>query len=186
MLIKNPFVLYVARFIGAFCILYYGTQGVIGLAAPGRYYSGFIHDYLNYPVLLRNSLLYGARFFLSLFGYDALVHHTFFISMVGGRGVRMVYSCLGIGLISFWTAFVYANKGNLTKKLVWITGGLMLIWLINITRVALLLLAINKKWPMPLHLDNHTWFNIAAYTAIFILVYFYHRSSKKYLKTSDG
>ena len=50
----------------------------------------------------------------------------------------------------------------------------------------LLVLAINKNWQMPLQLDHHTWFNIAAYTFIFILIYFYHMSSEKIFIQSNS
>jgi exosortase/archaeosortase family protein len=174
--------LYTMKFIGAFCILYLGTQAIIGLSVRGGHYSGFVHDYMDYPTLLRSALLYGAKTALSIFGYDSNVHNEYFLTMAGGKSIRMVYSCLGIGLISFWTAFIFANKGGFKKKLSWICGGLLLIGLINITRVALLLLAINKNWPLPFHLNNHTLFNIAAYSAIFILIYFFDRSSKEHLR----
>jgi exosortase/archaeosortase family protein len=161
-------------------------MGVIGLAAPGAYYSPFVHDYLNYPVALRNSLLLGARGFVGLLGYTAYLHDAFFISMPQGRGVRMVYSCLGIGVFSFWVAFVYANKGSLKKKLAWMAAGMLLVWLINVARIGLLLLAVNGKWTMPLNMNHHTLFNIAAYTAIFLLIYLYHRSGKLTLKAGNA
>src|SRR4051794_39860305 len=106
-------------------------MGVIGLAAPGAYYSPVIHDYFNYPVALRSSLLYGAKLFVALSGHAAYLHDRFYISIPQGRGVRMVYSCLGIGVLSFWMAFVYANKGSFKKKFAWMLGGVLLIWVIN-------------------------------------------------------
>lgn len=185
-LLKNPFVLYVIKFVGAYCLLYFGTQAVIGLAADGRYYSSFVHDYLDYPTLLRNTLLFGAKTCLSLVGYHSYAHDSYYLTMMGGRGVRMVYSCLGIGLISFWTAFVVANKGSIKKKLLWIIAGLLSIWLINVARVALLLLAINKNWTAPFHFGNHTLFNIAVYTAILMLIFFYDRSTRTHMAASNA
>jgi len=41
--------------------------------------------------------------------------------------------------------------------------------------VSLLLVAINRKWAMPLGWDHHTWFNIVAYIAIFTMMYFFDK-----------
>ena len=85
--------------------------------------------------------------------------------------------CLGYGVMSFWIAFVVANKGTSIKKLKWLLGGLFLICLINVIRISLLLLAINFHWLTP-YFNHHTWFNIIAYLIIFILIYFYDKSFK--------
>ena len=98
----------------------------------------------------------------------------------------MVYACLGYGVMSFWLAFVVANKGSIAKKIKWIFGGWLMIWIINIIRITLLMITINEKSTMPFDLDNHTFFNIGAYIAIFVLIYFYDRSLKKDDKVIDA
>ena len=158
---------------------YYGTLAIEGLSAPGNHYSAFVAKYLNYPSALRASLLQGCRFFLGLLGYKVELFDTYYAGMAGGSVVKLVYSCLGVGVMSFWLAFVAANKGAMLKKLIWIVGGLLFIWLINILRISLVLLSANKHTKMPFNLDNHTFFNILAYTAIFLLMFFYDRSFKK-------
>jgi exosortase/archaeosortase family protein len=175
---NKGFVQYLLKFIIAFCILYFGTLGVIGLCAPGGYYSSFVHNYLDYVSLLRSSLLHGSKLFLSLLGYKSDISSIYIIRLDGGKGIRMVYSCIGYGIMSFWGAFVFANKGTWIKKLKWIVAGWLIIWCINVTRISLLILAINKNWAVPFNLDHHTLFNIAAYTAIFILIYFFDRSGR--------
>jgi hypothetical protein len=59
--------LYILKFVIVFCILYFGTEAVIGLSTPEDYYSSFVANYLNYIHPLRTSLLYGAKGFLSVF-----------------------------------------------------------------------------------------------------------------------
>src|SRR5688572_8696317 len=115
--------IYLLKFLGAFILLYAGSQVVIGLAAPGNMYSAFIDDYLNYPAWLRTSLLFGSKIFLSIVGFDSVIYETFYLRMPGGRGIHMVYSCLGIGVLSFWVAFIFANRGSVGKKLAWILVG---------------------------------------------------------------
>jgi exosortase/archaeosortase family protein len=86
-------------------------------------------------------------------------------------------SCVGYGVYSFWIAFVAANQGTIYKKMRWIIVGIFLLWLINVLRITLLLVAVNNGWPMPLGIDHHTWFNIAAYLLIFIMIFKYDRTS---------
>jgi exosortase/archaeosortase family protein len=120
-------------------------------------------------------------------GYSSSFKNDYTLAMDGsGVGVRMVYSCIGYGVMSFWAAFVFANKGSWQKKTGWILGGLTALWIINILRVGLLLLATHKHWPIPFSWDHHTWFNIFAYALIFIMIYFYDRSNKKNSVTAEN
>ncbi len=174
----KAFILFVAKFLLVFAACYYGTLAWIGITVPGGIYSPLIDHYLDYVTWVRNSLLYGSKFQLSLFGIDTYIAGDYNLRMVNGRGVRMVYECVGYGVMSFWIAFVVASAGSLKRKIFWLATGLIGIWLLNITRVSLLLVATNKGWPMPLGLDHHTWFNIFAYLFIFIFMYLFNRQDK--------
>lgn len=173
--------IYLAKFAGAFCILYFGTVGIIGLSAPVGYYSPFVDHYLNFIPALRLSFLYGTKFLLSLFGYETYIPLNTQIRVVNGAAVNLVYTCLAYGVTSFWVAFVFANKVSWKKKLAWMIGGSMLIWIINVVRISLTLLSNNGNWKLPFGWDNHTWFNIVAYLAIFTMIYFFDRSNKRKL-----
>jgi exosortase/archaeosortase family protein len=154
---------------------------MIGITTPGSYYSTFAAAYLDYISLLRSALLHSSKALLSILGYDTYLKGAFTLKLLDGRGVRMVYSCLGYGIMSFWIAFIVANKGKLFKKARWIGGGLVLIFFINVARISLMLIAIKHHWNSPFGLDNHTLFTIAAYTAIFTMIYFFDRAEKKQL-----
>ena len=116
-------------------------------------------------------------FILSLFNIQTHTEPGFLIRINGGRGVIIAMDCVGYGVYSFWIAFVAANNGTSLKK-AWIISGLLILWFINVIRITLFLVAINKGWPMPLGIDHHTWFTIAAYGMIFILIWLYDRSSQ--------
>ncbi len=161
-----------------FAVCYYGTLAVIGLAVPGGRYVPFIDKYLDYISWIRSSLLYGSKLLLSAFGVETYKASEYNLRMVNGRGIKIVYSCVGYGLMSFWIAFVVASAGSFAKKAAWIVGGLLFLWLLNISRLSLLLVATNKGWPMPLGWDHHTWFNIFAYLFIFIFMYLFSRQNK--------
>ncbi|CAN5690123.1 hypothetical protein BH11BAC3_BH11BAC3_39500 [soil metagenome] len=162
---------YFVKFIGLFCLLYFGTKAIIGLAAPVGHYSPFIEHYFNYPAWLRLSLLYGTRFFAGLAGFDTYLRDAYHVAVVHGRGIHIVYACLGYGLLSFWIAFVFADNGSFQKKTAWMLGGCLVIWLINVFRMTLMLVAINKGWGHPDNLDHHTIFNVVVYLIIFLMIW---------------
>jgi exosortase/archaeosortase family protein len=166
---------YVLKFLLFFCMLYYGTLAIIGLASPGGYYSPFIHDYLNYIGWLRYALLHCSKAILTIFGYNVFVDGTYVVRFHDGHGVHLVYSCVGYGVMSFWIAFILANQVKWQKKIKWIITGVALIFIINVARISLLLVAVNEKWQIFFNMDNHALFNIAAYILIFTMIYFFDR-----------
>lgn len=170
---------YTIHFIGIFLVLYCGTMAVIGLAAPVGYYAPFIDHYLNYTAWLRTSLFFGAQQLLNLLAYPTTVSSSYVIRILPGAGVHLGYSCLGYGVSSFWVAFVLANEARLSKKLWWLLGGLLVLWCINILRIALLVIAIHKNGTGDFIFYHHTWFNIAAYGCIFTGMYYFDRNINK-------
>lgn len=178
---------YLAKFLGLFGLFFYGTEAVIALSSPEGYYSSFVAGKLNFIDPLRHLLLEASRSLLSLFGFQTYFKDSLTIGLVNGKGVRMVYSCIGYGVLSFWIAFVLANRAPWKKTLGWLVGGCLLLCGINIIRISLLLVAINKGWPIPFGWDHHTWFNIMAYTLIFSMIYGYDRTWKnKTLEKGNG
>ncbi|MDQ6844341.1 MAG: exosortase/archaeosortase family protein [Bacteroidota bacterium] len=171
--------IYLLKFIGIFSLCYFGTLLVIGLAAPGNYYSPFVERYLDYVSWIKVSLLKATGFFLSIFSIPTHTEPGFLIRMNKGRGVIIAMDCVGYGVYSFWIAFIVANKGRFLKKIAWILLGVFALWLINVIRISLFLVAINKGWPMPLGVDHHTWFSIAAYILIFVMIWLYDRSFRE-------
>ncbi len=170
-------IIYVLKFAGVFCLCYYGALAIAGLSAPGKYYSSIVDRYFDFVSILRKSLLYGTKWLVSLFGYNTYFANEYILRIVNGSGIKMVYSCLGLGVMSFWVAFVAANKQTSLKKWQWMLGGLLSLWLINVIRISLLLISENGNWKIP-WFDHHTWFNIFAYFMIAILIYCYDKSVK--------
>ena len=117
------------------------------------------------------------RFILSLSNIQTHTEPGFLVRINGGRGVIIAMDCVGYGVYSFWVAFVGANAGSWQRKTGWMIFGLLLLWLINVIRITLFLLAINKGWPMPLGIDHHTWFTIVAYGMIFLLIWQYDKKT---------
>lgn len=172
---KN-FLRFVIIFAGVFLLAYYGALFITGLAVPGGMYSSFAEKYFNVAAWLRSSLIYSAKGLLSFAGTETYRDTDYVLRATTGKGVRIVYSCLGFGVMSFWLAFVCAANAELKKKILWIIGGLLLIWFINGTRIALVLQAAVKGWRFPLGWDHHTWFNIVAYLVVFLMIFLFEKS----------
>lgn len=170
---------YFIKFIGAFCILYFGTKFIIGITVPGGYYSPFVARYFDYPGLLRSSLLQGTRLLAALVGFDTFKVDSYVIRIVNGTGVRLVYSCLGYGLLSFWIAFIFANNGSWLKKTAWMLAGCFFIWFINVVRITLVLISNYQHWKTSISLEHHTLFNITVYIVIFCMIWLFNRSEKR-------
>jgi exosortase/archaeosortase family protein len=134
---------------------------------------------MNFINPLRFSLLWSAKSVLMALGHPSSFRDDFTLALQSGEGIRMVYSCIGYGVMSFWAAFVFANRGGFKRKTVWILGGLLALYLLNVVRMVLLLLSAKNTWDIPFGWDHHTWFNIAAYGAIFGMIYLYDRHFKE-------
>ena len=151
---------------------------MIGIITPGGFYVAFADKYLDYISGFRSLLLNSSKLLLQAVGYNVYLKDGYSIKMVNGMGVKIVYSCLGYGVISFWIAFVFANKTSLKKMLQWMIGGLLIICLLNVFRISIMLISVNKHWPSLFNLDNHTWFNIVTYGIVFFMIYLFDRSEK--------
>ena len=176
---NNTFRKFVIKFILFFLLFYYGTILVISLAAPSGIYSSFVHNYFDYVSWLKISLMNGASIVANLFGYQTKFEANYLVRIVNARGVYIAYDCVGYGVMSFWAAFTIATEMKFSKKIIWLFSGLLILWGINVLRIGLFLVSINKGWKMPLGIDHHTWFNIVAYLFIFIMIYFFNKNTEE-------
>ncbi len=177
---QNKFIRFTALFICIYLCCYYFIKIITGIAVPGGYYSAFTEKYFNIAAWMRSSLILTSKFFLSLIGTHTQRVDNYVLQVTGGRGVRIVYACLGFAVMSFWLAFIIASYTNVKNKIVWLFSGLLLLWLINVIRISLVLLATNKGWRFPFGWDHHTWFNIIAYSLIFCMIFLFEKNIKKH------
>ncbi|MBC7938140.1 MAG: exosortase/archaeosortase family protein [Rhizobacter sp.] len=175
----KKFIRFVVKFLLLFCAFYFGTLAVIGLAAPGRLYSPFIENYFDYVSWIKQSLLWSVGIISGWLGYETYTLPDYIIRVKTGGGVKIAMDCVGYGVYSFWAAYVIANDGRWVKKVLWVTGGLLLLWLVNSLRISLVLIAYHEKKPMPFGIDHHSWFNIVAYAFIFLMIWLYERKGSR-------
>jgi len=161
---------FVFIFIILFALFYYFNIFFFGITSPGSHYSPFLADHLNYIRGLRLVLLQSSGWVLNLLGFGAITND--YELLVAGHGTfQLVYSCLGLGVISFFAAFVLAYPKKRKRKLLFLLSGIIAIELLNIMRFVLLAIFWHKK---DSHiLDHHTVFNIFLYLVIAFSLYFW-------------
>ena len=175
----NNFIRFFLVFTTLFLIFYFGALFFTGLSVPGGLYSSFIDKYFNLAGWLRQSLMFGTKTIASFFNIETVSTSDYVLRIPNANGIKIVYSCLGFGVMSFWTAYILATHALKSKKIIWFFVGLLLLWVINVCRISMVLIAANKGWKFPLGWDHHTWFNVVAYLFIFAMMYFFERDLKK-------
>ncbi len=177
---KNEGFLFIIKFLCMFILLYYFNLFFISITArKSNALYLFLKLHLDYIDWLRYSILKVSEVICKIVGIKCHLEGDFVIKLDSKLGgLKMVYKCIGYGVMSFWIAFVVANKTRFINKIVWIIIGCTSIWLINCFRVVLLLAALENRLPISRFLDHHTLFNIFAYGLIFLLIYVFIKREK--------
>ena len=171
MMLKNKAIKFSITFIVLFLAFYYFNIGFLSITSPlSKNYMPFIADNFNYIKLLRHTLLHITSFLLNCAGF-ATVMNDFEMIVAGHGGIRVAYSCLGFGLMSFFTAFILAYPKEFKLKAIFLISGLLVIQLLNILRLALVALFWGKK--AQYIVDHHIIFNTIIYALIGIALYFW-------------
>ncbi|MGY3211677.1 exosortase Y [Mucilaginibacter sp. HD30] len=171
MILKSKAVKFSITFIAVFLAFYYFNTGFFSItSAQSANYNSFIASNFNYIRLLRHILLFCTSFFLRCVGFSN-VTNEYELLIAGRGGIRLIYSCLGLGLMSFFTAFVIAYPKPFKKKLVFLIAGLVIIQVLNVLRMALVALFWGRKAQHII--DHHIVFNSIIYIIIAIGLYFW-------------
>ncbi len=164
---------FVFSFILLFACFYYFNILFYKYTTPGVSYIAFLGDHLNYITGLRLLLLKITAQIVSWSGYAVITDQ--YNLLVAGHGIiRLDYSCLGLGVISFFAAFVLSYPRKWKSRIIFLIAGVLGIQLLNIIRFVLLAIFWDKKHK--LILDHHTIFNIIIYIVIAIAIYFWVKS----------
>lgn len=182
----NTGVQFIIKFLVLFGFFYYFNVAAIGITDPKNYYNDFIATNLNYLDWLRSAILHTSNLITRAVGLNTYVYDDFYLRVRTGGGVRMAHACLGCGIMSFWCAFVLANQGSVKQKIRWLFFGLGGIFIVNCTRISLLVIANHKRWPLFKQMDHHTFFNYGSYIVVFILIAIYIKQIEKPVMSSNN
>jgi exosortase/archaeosortase family protein len=165
---------FVFLFIVLFVLFYYFNILFFSMTEPySRHYVPWLANHFNYISALRTGLLKSSEHILTWLGYTSL-SNEYDLMLVGHGVLKLVYSCLGLGVISFFAAFVIAYPRKWKSKIIFLISGIIGIQLLNIARFVLLALFWNKQHVRII--DHHTIFNIFIYLAIALTLYFWVKS----------
>ena len=174
----------ILRFAGLFpllfLLLYYFNIGYIGLTSPGGLYIQFLDQHFNYIKYWREFNLATSATILKSFGYEVFTNE-FRLHVEGKAGFILVYSCLGYGILSLFTAFVLTYPKPLKEKLYFLLSGVITFQVLNTMRLILIALY-WKPAPILLKMNAHEIFNSIIYMIIACSVYYW--LNQKTIKTN--
>lgn len=151
-------------------IIFYGFNiGYIAIINPGGLYFQFLDEHCNYIELWRNLYISTAAKILELMGYTV---HTTAISLKvkDHSGFRLVYSCLGYGIMSFFSAFVLSFPKPFSSRIIFLFAGLIIILTLNLCRFIFIPLFYNPQITL-LSANHHDIFNGILYLILLFMIY---------------
>jgi exosortase/archaeosortase family protein len=172
---------FIMIFLSLFVVFYYFNILFFGLTSHGNHYNAFLAGHLNYIVWLRHTLLHSSATLLHWLGYAAITNDTDILVAGHGR-LTLIYSCLGLGIMSFFSAFVIAYPKNLKAKLIFLISGIIIIQILNVMRFVVLAIFWDKNVDTQI-VDHHTIFNLIIYVIIAISLYFWIKHDDKLTTT---
>ncbi|ARS38448.1 hypothetical protein CA265_01625 [Sphingobacteriaceae bacterium GW460-11-11-14-LB5] len=175
------------KFVVALFILYIlfsqGNLFMNSVMTPGsRFHNAYIADHFDYIQGLKTALIVPAVWIIKAFGFYA-IYNEMDVMVVAGPYLRVNYSCLGLGVMSFLAAFVLAFPASWKSTFKMLIIGFIAIYVLNVLRIAGLgvLLGFFKS-----QRNNFTYhheiFNIIVYICIFAMLYLWIRKSNKLAK----
>ena len=168
---KGSPVRFIVIFLSLFAAFYFFNIFFFGITSSGNHYNQFLDTHLNYIRLLRHILLGVTAWLVNHVGYAAITNDTD-ILVAGHGALKLIYSCLGLGIMSFFAAFVIAYPKKLKTKLAFLISGILAIQLLNICRFVILAIFWNKNEDGQI-IDHHTVFNFIIYIIIAVTLYFW-------------
>ncbi len=176
---------FVLKFVGLFAAFYSINMYAVDMILPGKRYNAFFFEHLNYIYWITGSIMHTANLMTQAAGLNTEVVNTRYLVVPGGHSLFMNWQCVGLGIFSFWAAFILANSMNWRRKILWGVSGFFAIWFLNCCRTALLMIALEnnwkewkQSWTHGRTLDHHDLFNYGCYLIILGMIYLFYKKFK--------
>ena len=192
LMLKNTFQYfdfgYYLRFAGLYFFFYLTYTFVISASVPTGVYYPFVENYLNIPAVIKDCILAISKVFLGVLGHPSTIHGDYIQSSDGYVRLFMAFPCYGLGVKSFWVAFVCAHKMDIKQKISWSIAGIFLIFFLNCLRVTVMMIAMVDGWTIAqsLNTNAHDFFNYVCYAALFGLILLFYKKAKTNSKTIEA
>jgi len=158
------------NFLSLFFLFYSFNIIYIGATTKGGVYLSFLDQHLNYIEFWRQFCISTSAQILRRLGYIVHINNTG-LSIENHSGFRLIYSCLGYGIMSCFAAFVIAYPKTLRSRVIFLGFGLVVIQLLNLVRLVLISIY-YKSYPVFI-IDHHSAFNSILYAVLLGITYFW-------------
>lgn len=172
---RDSYVKFIISFIGIYLGLYFFNIIYIGITSKGGIYIPFLDENINYIKWWRTFSIESSAKILRWMGHTVLTGSTQ-LKVVDRFGFTLIYSCLGYGIMSAFTAFCISFPSPFKYRWGFMVTGLVFIQLLNTIRFVFLSLYWDKHNPL-LPIDHHDLFNIFIYMILIAICYFWIKYS---------
>nr|WP_236642057.1 exosortase family protein XrtF [Dokdonia sinensis] len=126
-----------------------------------------------YPDFITHSVAQQSELLIQGFGYDGRVEPSAIepamnLSVEGAPLARIIEGCNAVSIILLFISFMLAFWGGAKRTLLFIFGGSVLIYVINVFRIAILAIGIYE-YPEYAEILHGTVFPAIIYGAVFLL-----------------
>ncbi len=167
---------FLIKFLASFGILYAFNILFIGLTTSPGYYFQWLDENVNYIDKWRMLNINATADLLRLNGYKVIVYATG-IKTVGHSGFRLVYSCLGYGILSCFAAFIISAPKNCNSKVYFLILGIILFQCLNICRLYFIAIYYTPQNSF-INVNHHDIFNFMIYIILIVISYLWIEFSK--------
>ena len=157
----KPFLFFLASFFGSYILLTFLYQ--VFLNGFGKNEVDSITRFVS-----RNTENVLSLFFKSTRVEEANNEPSFVVYLFDRSIVRIVEGCNAISVIILFTSFIVAFSGSLKNTLFFIFGGSLIIYILNVLRIAVLTVLLCY-FPGHTHLLHGVLFPLIIYGVVFIL-----------------
>lgn len=171
---NNPAVKFIFLFLCLFLLFDAGNKFMNSATLEGtKYYNPFISEHFNYIQGLRTLLIVISATIIKGLGHTVM-YTDYQLLALNGIPCNINYGCLGLGVLSFWAAFIIAFPKPFKQKIKFMFLGLITIFLLNIVRiVSLTLLTIDMNGSRKFFDYQHDIFNYVVYAVLLTMIYFW-------------
>jgi exosortase family protein XrtF len=170
----KPFLLFLATFFGAYIFLSFCYQFFLNAFENNK------ADSVT-SIVARNTDFVLSLFYKSV-RVEGIVNEPFYIVYFQNQSIaRIVEGCNGVSVIILFVSFVIAFSGSFKNTVLFVFGGSLLIYILNVLRIAVLTVLIYY-FPKQVHILHGVLFPVIIYGVVFVLWIIWVNKFSKYAK----
>lgn len=170
----KPFLLFLATFFGTYILFSFCYQLFL------KSFKNNEADSITYFVAQNTEVL--LSWFCQMARIEAVANEPFYLVYFQNQSVaRIVEGCNGISVIILFVSFVVAFSGSFKNTLLFVFGGSLIIYMLNVIRIAVLTVLLYY-FPNQTHLLHGVLFPLIIYGLVFVLWIIWVNKFSKYAK----